>query len=609
MTQLGMQPRVPVPLSYKGFHLIRRYGCFYGLPCYLNPQQALYEPTLLNHPAVLSAPNLEQLQAMIDHVDMATLVPQVVDRHDGYCIVRHQGVLYAVPESVKGIDLGVDLERRRAGVIAGRTRAEIDERIAARRTSTPVEFAGWLPIFEYSGNCGSHPQFTHTAAPPAGYHFSCTAPPPQRWRAPGQLLSKIGNAFVAAWKATRPLIAVLGGGPRVGLRVRCRVLFAVMRLFVTLLVRGAGLGPTLRFLQSRHFQSQLLLGPYRGLVFLTSMPYTYGQNPWVVEIEDPTTLFYPMIQNGQTCDRQIADSPYFPMVKALLESQQCKGILTHMKSTARMLPTLLASETIRKKVFYAPLGVRVPQRWQRHEESNPDELHLVFINSWCQIPENFYVRGGLDVLEAFAILRERYPQLRLTIRTHLPQLDDHYHRILETGWVRVIQRFMTSEEMEALLAGGHIFLLPAARVHIVSLLQAMSYGLAVVASDGWGMEEYLRHEHNGLVVKGRYGKTSWADDQAGMLRENYDPMFTSDPEVVSGIVDAVSRLVEDHELRRRLGQTARHDVETRYNMDRWNQTLKELFDEATGVARIQNRESRIQNPKVDVETQDRTLVP
>ncbi len=21
------------------------------------------------------------------------------------------------------------------------------------------------------------------------------------------------------------------------------------------------------------------------------MPYTYGQNPWVIEIEDPTTLF------------------------------------------------------------------------------------------------------------------------------------------------------------------------------------------------------------------------------------------------------------------------------------------------------------------------------
>ena len=108
---------------------------------------------------------------------------------------------------------------------------------------------------------------------------------------------------------------------------------------------------------------------------------------------------------------------------------------------------------------------------------------LLFINSWCQVPENFFVRGGLDVLEAFAILHKRYPQLRLTMRTALPSLADHYHRILEDGWVRVVHRYMTAEEMADLHAESHIFLLPAARVHIVSLLQAMSYGLAVVASD------------------------------------------------------------------------------------------------------------------------------
>ena len=60
------------------------------------------------------------------------------------------------------------------------------------------------------------------------------------------------------------------------------------------------------------------------------------------------------------------------------------------------------------------------------------------------------MRGGLDVLEAFAILRERYPHVRLTIRSTRDALDDHYHRIMEAGWVRVIDRFLTAEEMEAL---------------------------------------------------------------------------------------------------------------------------------------------------------------
>src|SRR5262245_29347494 len=198
------------------------------------------------------------------------------------------------------------------------------------------------------------------------------------------------------------MFSMVFGGPRVGLRARLRVLGAVGRLGAKLLRRGCRVLPVLKFLQSRHFHSQLLLERTQGLVFLTSMPYTYGQRPWVVEIEDPTTLFYPLVQNGHTAWLDLKRSPYYPIVRTLLEDQSCKGILTHMRSTARMLPTLFESEAVARKVQYAPLGVKVPTRWQRQEEKDPDEFHLLFINSWCQIPENFYLRGGLDVLEAFA---------------------------------------------------------------------------------------------------------------------------------------------------------------------------------------------------------------
>ena len=94
--------------------------------------------------------------------------------------------------------------------------------------------------------------------------------------------------------------------------------------------------------------------------------------------------------------------------------------------------------------------------------------------------------------------------------------------------------------------------------------------LAVVASDGWGIEEYVNHDRNGLIVRGRYGKTSWVDEKEGMLRENYEPMYEPDPMVVHGIVEAVSRLVEDRALRKRLGRTARQDVQANYSPERWN---------------------------------------
>ncbi|HLJ92054.1 MAG TPA: glycosyltransferase family 4 protein [Gemmataceae bacterium] len=449
----------------------------------------------------------------------------------------------------------------------------------------PIEFAGWLPIFEYSGDCGRHPQFKHTASPPPGYRFTCSAARPRGVASIGQrglrrLMERVNRIGRNIQVCLRPFRGIFRGISGVGPRARLRILAAIVRLFFRLRGDGARLGPVLRFLQSRHYQSQLLLAHYRGPVFLPSVPYTYGQNPWMVEIEDPTTLFYPLIQNGGTFDLNIAASPYFPIIKSHLESDACKGIITHMRSTAEMVTNLFDSATITSKIFHVPLGVKLPERWQRHEEDEQGPIDLLFTNSWHQQPGNFYLRGGVDILEAFAILRHRYPQLRLTLRTRLPNLHDRYHRIIEKGWVRVIDRFLSVQEMETLLSDSHIYLLPAARIHIVSVLQAMAHGLVVVASDGWGFEEYVTHERNGLVVKGRYGKVSWVDPAAGMLREDYAPMYTPDPKVVRGLVKAIARLVENSTLRKRLGRTAHHDVQTTYNLERWNAGLKQAFDKA-----------------------------
>jgi glycosyltransferase involved in cell wall biosynthesis len=580
-----MRPKVRVPRPYKGFCVVRDLGRFYGIPNFVEPWETRERERLISHPAVLSAATEKELEALIDDYDSRAFRPQPVGSYEGYNLIRHGNAVYGIPQTAGPPDFYEEEDLRRAGAIRGNSCAEVQERIRSLRGSVPVEFAGWLPVYEIAGNCGRHPQFTHTAEPPPGYRFTYSAPPRKRvrgfWqRSVGLVYQGAKQVVRSLWLSVRPFTGIFRGKAGFAPLARLRVLRAIFRLFFMLLWGGARLLPILRFLRSRHYQSQVLLGR-RDLVFLTSMPQTYGQNPWVVEIEDPTTLFFPFIHNGQTSMLDIARSPYFPIVKTLLESDQCKGILTHMKSTAQMVPTLFGSEKIRAKVRYAPLGVKLPQRWQRHDgHKEGDPLHLLFINSWCQAPGNFGLRGGLDILEAFAILHQRYPQLRLTLRTDLPLLDDHYYRIMENGWVRLIDRFLSAEEMDNLLAESHIFLLPAARVHIVSLLQAMSYGLAVVASDGWGFEEYITHERNGLIVKGRYGKVSWADMKAGCLRENYEPMYSPDPEVIQGLVEAVSLLVEDHVLRRRLGRTARRDVETTYNLQRWNQGLKVVFDAA-----------------------------
>jgi glycosyltransferase involved in cell wall biosynthesis len=436
----------------------------------------------------------------------------------------------------------------------------------------PVEFLGWLPAFQRFGNCGAHPQFAHTEAPPPGYRFVRTQ---HDSPADAPATSKIGRRVGAAWLS---LWVMANTARRHGVLRTLGTLWLFARFVLSLVRKTGRVLPSVRFAHSRHFQSQVLAPRCAEFVFLTSVPYTYGQRPWVIEIEDPTTLFHPFILNGGTAAVDVRSSPYFATVKALLEADNCRGIVTHMRSTAELLPLLFRSEVIARKVTYAPLGVALPKEFQPRDEDGP--VNLLFTNSWHQRPDNFFLRGGLDVLEAFDVLRRRFPQLRLTIRASLPKLEERYQRILLDGWVRVIDRFLPTELMTELQRESHIFLLPAARVHIVSVLQAMSYGQAVVASDGWGMQEYIEHGRNGLIVPGRAGKVTWADRDAGVLREDYRPMYAADPKVIEGLIESVSLLIEQRAVRQRIGSAARTDAETRFTLDRWNAALKLAFDKA-----------------------------
>jgi glycosyltransferase involved in cell wall biosynthesis len=436
----------------------------------------------------------------------------------------------------------------------------------------PVEFLGWLPVFKRFGNCGAHPQFAHAETPPPGYQFVHSGSEPPTDPTPP---AKIVRALLAVFLS---LGVMASTARRHGVLRTLGTLWLFARFVVALVRKTQRVLPALRFAHSRHFQSQVLSPRCAELAFYTSVPYTYGQNPWVIEIEDPTTLFHPFIENGRTAELNIRASPYFAVVKALLEADNCRGIVTHMRSTAELLPALFRSEIISRKVTYAPLGVELPKEFQTHDDDGP--VNVLFTNSWHQRPDNFFLRGGLDVLEAFDVLRRRYPQLRLTIRASLPKLEERYHRILLDGWVRVIDRFVPTEQMRELQRASHIFLLPAARVHIVSVLQAMSYGQALVVSDGWGMDEYVQHGRNGLIVPGRAGKVTWADPEAGMLREDYRPMYTRDKRVGEGLIESIALLVEQREVRRRLGRAARADVAERFTLDRWNAALKIAFDTA-----------------------------
>ena len=422
-------------------------------------------------------------------------------------------------------------------------------------TEEPKEifYAGCLPVFK---GVRYHPQFRHLNSPPSGYKF---------------VMNLEENYDKSIFLKMIQLFVLLGSGEKWYLKPFQKNLN--LGIFRTIIVFA-------KFLKTRHIYSQLKIPHNTKLAFVPSFPFILGQCPWMIEIEDTTTLFVPFIANGKTSDIKIHKYPVFYTVKALIESEMCRGIICHIKSTAESIPILFQNNQLSNKVFHIPLGVDLPSTSNRTNKKDNDKITILFTNSWGQHSYSFYLRGGIDILEAFSILFSKYPQLQLVIRSQLPEdLDNRYQKIVEGDRVHVIDKFLPKEELEMLFDEADIYALPAARIHVVSILGAMAHGIPVVVSDGWGIEEYVEHGWNGLVVSGRYGKCSWIDEQ-GIFREDYSSLWKSDPEVVTRLVAAFSELIENPEKRKTLGKNARKDVENKFSIENCNSGLKKAFDRA-----------------------------
>src|SRR3954471_14334999 len=115
-----------------------------------------------------------------------------------------------------------------------------------------VFYAGHLRPFKHVGH---HPQFEHIQHPPDGYEFVTE-----------------GN-------------------------FQMRTAARVVNSTIDLLRSGLGHGSTsrhlLKFIRSRSLSAQVSVPSDVDLVFLPSTPFILGQAPWVIEIEDTTTLFAP----------------------------------------------------------------------------------------------------------------------------------------------------------------------------------------------------------------------------------------------------------------------------------------------------------------------------
>jgi glycosyltransferase involved in cell wall biosynthesis len=313
--------------------------------------------------------------------------------------------------------------------------------------------------------------------------------------------------------------------------------------------------------------------PPKGTVLTYATGHlVFRKEPWVVDFEYVTQLAGYGIRHFKK---------YKKLIEKVLASGYCKKIICWTEASKRSVLWNLNCKEFEHKIEVVPLAVRKKGFTKTYDEKR---VKLLFVGS-ANIPGEFELRGGREVLEAFSYLKKKYDNLELVIRSDMAsEIKSKYSQI---EGIRIIDTVIPWEELEQEFKSTDIFLLPANSSQDVAVLDAMSYELPVVTSDVWANPEWVQDGKTGFVIT-KSGKIPY-------YIGNYIPDWsspecmrvyrTADPEVVAQLVEKTSILIEDKELRRRMGKAGRKQIETgNFSITKRNEKLKRIFDEATAKA-------------------------
>jgi glycosyltransferase involved in cell wall biosynthesis len=267
------------------------------------------------------------------------------------------------------------------------------------------------------------------------------------------------------------------------------------------------------------------------------------------------------------------------VVEKMLASPYCRGIRCWSQAGLRTLIDGLQSDLFASKVTLIPHAIPARARFVR--QSTGDSIKLLFVGS-SNIRGQFEIKGGRELIETFLLLKRRYPKLELVVRSDVP--PDIKAKVSGIGGLCLIENDISWEDLEHEYQTADIFLLPSHSTPPFTFLDAMSFELPIVSVNAWANNEFVVDGITGLLAA-RSQRVPYTF--RGTQHPNFGAaQFVSavrqvDPEVVGGLVQRTSLLIENAELRGRLGKRARWEVESgRFSMEERNMRLARFLDVA-----------------------------
>jgi glycosyltransferase involved in cell wall biosynthesis len=204
-------------------------------------------------------------------------------------------------------------------------------------------------------------------------------------------------------------------------------------------------------------------------------------------------------------------------------------------------------------------------------------ITFLFIGSY-NLPYDFNFKGGNIVLEAFSKLVIKYPDIKLIVKSWVPQeLLDKYSSIKQIEF----QGVSPFSEMDAIFKQSDIFLSPNHNTPAQAYLDCMNYSMPIVTTDLWANSEIVKDNYNGLLIPCSKNIPYMIGNN---IPNSRNPDFNKaiqilDEEMVNNLVAKSEILINDWKLRKKLGENGKKEIDSgEFSIPYRNAKLKKILD-------------------------------
>ncbi len=293
------------------------------------------------------------------------------------------------------------------------------------------------------------------------------------------------------------------------------------------------------------------------------------EKPWVVDLEFVNAL-------AGYCNINLVKN----LISKKLRSRECKAILPWSKWGANTVLNSMDCTGFKDKIKVVRYTVSPKNIERVPKKSGIRMLFLGSINQCGRMRERY--KGLYENVEAFIQIQDKYDDLELVIRSSVtPEVRA---RVSKYPNIKIIDSQLSYEQLEELYRSTDVFPHIGYEAMNLSTLEAMSYGIPVIATNLYNIPEAITHMKNGMLID--------LPDSTLLYTKNGSPNEYSNPPintmkkfrsaVIEKTKDCMRMLIEDSSLRQNIGREAAQTIKSgEFSIEHKNSILKEIFDEAT----------------------------